>query len=166
MYSTKFTIRKTTDSDFNSIIQLNEVEVQQTSHMDLERLRYLDQLSCYHNVAIINGQVVAFLLAMREGTTYPNDNFNWFATRLTSFLYVDRIVVDSNFSGMKIGSSLYQNMFEFARMQSIKSIVCEYNIEPPNLASQSFHEKFGFKELGTQWVAGGTKLVSLQESKV
>jgi hypothetical protein len=25
-----------------------------------------------------------------------------------------------------------------------------------------FHEKFGFKEQGTQWVANGTKRVSLQ----
>jgi hypothetical protein len=28
--------------------------------------------------------------------------------------------------------------------------------------SQVKQTKFGFRELGTQWVAGGTKLVSLQ----
>lgn len=29
-------------------------------------------------------------------------------------------------------------------------------------ASQRFHDKFGFKELDTQWVANGTKKVSLR----
>jgi len=29
-------------------------------------------------------------------------------------------------------------------------------------ASQRFHDKFGFKELDTQWVANGTKKVSIQ----
>jgi predicted GNAT superfamily acetyltransferase len=28
-----------------------------------------------------------------------------------------------------------------------------------------FHDKFGFQELGRQWVAGGTKLVSLQAAE-
>ena len=54
---------------------------------------------------------------------------------------------------MKIGSRLYEDLFDYARSQGIKAITCEYNIQPPNPASQRFHDKFGFKELGQQWVA-------------
>lgn len=159
---TPLMIRDASETDFNSILGLNDVEVLQTSQMDLPRLRALDQLSAYHKVAVLDGRVAAFILAIRAGMPYENDNFAWFASRLGDFLYVDRIVVGSDFSGLKIGSRLYQDMFAQAKAQGIPNITCEYNIDPPNLASRAFHDKFGFRELGTQWVAGGTKLVSLQ----
>jgi predicted GNAT superfamily acetyltransferase len=37
------------------------------------------------------------------------------------------------------------------------------NIEPPNPGSDAFHAGRGFVEVGTQWVADGTKRVSLRE---
>jgi len=159
---TPFEIRDAHQPDFESILGLNDVEVQQTSHMDLDRLRLLDSLSAYHKVAVLDGHVVGFILAIRADAHYSNDNFSWFASRLEDFLYVDRIVVGSAFSGLRIGSGLYRDLFAYARAQGIPSITCEYNIEPPNLASRAFHDKFGFRELGTQRVAGGRKLVSLQ----
>jgi predicted GNAT superfamily acetyltransferase len=57
-------------------------------------------------------------------------------------------------------------LFEYARTNGVKVITCEYNIDPPNPASKRFHDKFGFKELGRQRVAGGSKLVSLQVAVV
>ncbi len=158
-------LRHATEADFDSIIQLNDAEVQQTSPMDRERLRLLSGMSCYHKVAIVECQVAAFLLAIREGAPYSNDNYEWFSPRFLSFLYVDRIVVGSRFSGRGIGSALYDDLFEYARSHGIRAITCEYNIEPPNPASRAFHEKFGFNELGTQWVAGGSKQVSLQAAE-
>ena len=103
---------------------------------------------------------------LREGAPYLNDNYAWFAARYPQFIYVDRIVVGAEFAGLKIGSRLYEDLFGYARSQGIKAITCEYNIQPPNPASQRFHDKFGFKELGRQWVAHGTKLVSLQAAEV
>jgi hypothetical protein len=41
-------------------------------------------------------------------------------------------------------------------------VTCEYNLFPPNEPSRLFHDRFGFREQGTQWVASGTKRVSLQ----
>jgi predicted GNAT superfamily acetyltransferase len=163
---TSFEIRDTTAHDFDIILELNDFEVQQTSQMDFERLRALHHLSAYHKVAVADGRVAGFILAIRAGAPYSNDNFAWFSSRLDDFLYVDRIVVGADFTGHKIGSSLYRDMFAYAKAQGIPRITCEYNIEPPNLASRAFHEKFGFAELGTQRVAGGTKLVSLQSAVV
>lgn len=155
-------LRTVTESDFKAILALNEAQVQQTSPMDLARLRLLVGMSVYCKVVIVQERVAAFLIALREGVPYENDNYNWFTTRFPRFLYVDRIVVDAQFAGLRIGSKLYENLFAFARTEGIGRIVCEYNVDPPNPASRRFHDKFGFKELGSQWVANGTKQVSLQ----
>ncbi|MFD0739780.1 GNAT family N-acetyltransferase [Lysobacter koreensis] len=159
-------IRDMVESDFERVVRLNDAEVQQTSQMDRDRLGLLVHLSSYCKVATVDGHVAAFLIALREGAPYQNDNYQWFAGRFPSFLYVDRIVVGADFSGRKIGSSLYGEMFEFARAHRVEAITCEYNIEPPNPASRAFHDRFGFKEVGRQWVAAGTKQVSLQAAMI
>jgi hypothetical protein len=158
-------LRTVAESDFEAILKLNEAEVQQTSPMDLARLHSLVGMSAYCKVVTVQEHVAAFLIALREGAPYVNDNYSWFATRFPSFLYVDRIVVDSQFAGRGIGSKLYTSLFAFARTEGIGRIVCEYNVNPPNPASRRFHDKFGFIELGTQWVANGTKQVSLQAAE-
>lgn len=163
---TQIAIRRATEADFARIVALNEAEVEKTSPMDRERLRELDRLSSYHKVAVADGQVVAFLLAMRESAPYVNDNFDWFSARLARFFYVDRIIVASAFFGRRIGTWLYQDLFAFARMQGVETVACEYNIEPPNHASQCFHQRFGFRELGRQWVADGSKQVSLRVCEI
>lgn len=133
--------------------------------MDLERLQTLHALSCYHRVATNYGRIAGFLLAMRETAPYQNENFIWFASRYPRFIYVDRVVVSREFSGMKIGTSLYNDLFGFARIDGVKTLVCEYNIEPPNAASKAFHDRFGFEEVGTQRVANSSKLVSMQAAE-
>lgn len=158
-------IRNISETDFEAILSLNDAEAQQTSPMDLARLQSLIEMAAYCKVATVDGQVAAFLIALRDGAPYENDNFAWFSSRFSRFLYVDRVVVSSEFSGRGIGSKLYDRLFAFARQDGIQTIACEYNIDPPNHASRVFHDKYGFKELGTQWAAGGTKQVSLQAAE-
>ena len=159
-------IRNTNTQDYPRIVELNDAEVQQTSAMDLTKLSVLVDMSCYHKVAIVDGRIAAFLLAMPENVAYQSENYVWFAARFPQFIYIDRIVVDAEFAGLKIGSLLYQDLFSYARSQGIQNVTCEYNIQPPNPASKSFHDKFGFKQIDTQWVAKGSKQVSLQVAEV
>lgn len=159
---TEILIREPHECDFQTIVDINDVEVQHTSPMDIQRLRDLDHLSAYHQVVEVDGKVVAFLLAMRENCPYQNENYAWFASHYAKFLYIDRIVVESRSGGLKIGSMLYQDMFNYARSNNIPVITCEYNLVPPNEPSRLFHEKFGFKEIGTQWLSDGIKKVSMQ----
>ena len=154
------------ESDFSGIVTLNEAEVQHTSPMDLNQLRFLAQISSYFKAVRIKKELAAFLIALREDAAYENDNYTWFSSRFEKFLYIDRIVVGAAFSGQKIGSELYTDLFDFADNHGVKTITCEYNIDPPNLASRAFHDRFGFRELGTQWVANGTKKVSLQAAEI
>jgi hypothetical protein len=160
------TIRDANPGDFAAICALNLAEVQHTSPMDVARLDELHGLAAYHKVACVDGEVAAFLLAMREDAPYRNDNFEWFQPRFPRFLYVDRIVVSPQFRGQRLGALLYDDLFEFARTTSVPAITCEYNISPPNEPSRRFHDRYGFEEQGTQWVAGGIKQVSLQAARV
>lgn len=155
-------IRDAEPSDFETICELNLAEVVHTSSMDVARLAELNAISCYHKVASVGGIVSAFLLAMCNGSPYKNDNFEWFSRKYARFIYVDRVVVSSASRGRRLGSLLYEDMFRHARCNAIPLVTCEYNIDPPNEPSRLFHDKFGFKEQGTQWVANGTKRVSLQ----
>ena len=134
--------------------------------MDVERLQDLDQFSSYHRVVEVADNVVAFLIAMRENRPYRNENYEWFASRYPKFFYIDRIVVNAKYGGLNIGTILYQDLFNYACSKGITAITCEYNLIPLNEPSRIFHKKFGFKEVGTQWLANGTKKVSLQATEI
>jgi len=155
-------IRHATQDDYGVILALNQGDEAHTSPMDSIRLAILDGLSCYHRVACIDGQVSGFLLAIRSGAAYENDNFAWFNRKYASFVYVDRVVIASAARGLRMGSLLYEDLFSWARLQGVPLVTCEYNIVPANEPSRRFHEKLGFKEQGTQWLANRTKQVSLQ----
>ena len=155
-------LRPAVPTDHTAICALNLAEQQHTSPMDLARLRELDALSAYHKVICVDGRVAAFLLAMRRGAPYVNDNFAWFDSRYPDFLYIDRIVVSADERGRGLGRLLYEDLFDCARAHGIPLLACEYNVNPPNEASRQFHDRFGFREVGTQWVAQGAKQVSLQ----
>jgi predicted GNAT superfamily acetyltransferase len=159
-------IRNAAASDHEAVCELNLAEVEHTSPMDAVRLSALAALSCYFKVACVEGRVAAFLLAMQSGASYENDNFSWFSRHYPRFVYVDRVVVSASYRGMRLGSRLYEDLFRFARDQAIPRVTCEYNIVPANEPSRSFHDKFGFKERGTQWVANGSKRVSLQVAEL
>lgn len=156
-------LRDATAADADRILALNDAEVAQTSAMDRGRLEELAALACRFTVVDLDDRVIAFLLAMDHTAAYDNENFRWFAARYPRFAYVDRIVVDAAAAGMGIGGRLYRDLFVHAYKRDLQRVVCEYNLEPPNPASRAFHDRFGFVEVGQQRVAGGTKLVSLQQ---
>ena len=68
--------------------------------------------------------------------------------------------------GRGLGRALYDAVFVQASRSQLPWVTCEYDIEPPNPASERFHRGFGFTEVGRQSVAGGRKQVSLQAALV
>jgi uncharacterized protein len=155
-------IRIAEPGDFARLVDLNAEVQQHTSAMDIARLAELDVLASFHKVILVDGRLAGFILAMRENCAYLNDNYAFFAARYETFVYIDRIVIAPDFAGLKLGSMLYRDLFDYARMNAITAVTCEYNIEPPNEPSRRFHDKFGFKQVGSQWLDGGKKNVSLQ----
>lgn len=155
-------IRRATETDFASILALNAESVAYLSPLDEDRLARLHAQAAYHRVVEDRSGVIAFLLALREGSNYDSPNYTWFAWRYPVFLYIDRVVVSRHARSKGAASLLYRDLFAFAQETAVPLVACEYDIDPPNPASERFHARFGFREVGSQSVAGGTKVVSLQ----
>ena len=155
-------IRPATPADFPAILALNLAAEALLSPMDASRLRELDASAAYHRVAVdpANGAVAAFLLAFREGAGYDSPNYRWFSERHERFLYVDRVAVAEGTRGAGLGGALYRDLFAHARATGVPRIVCEYYSVPLNEASQRFHARHGFEEVGTQWLPERGKQVS------
>jgi predicted GNAT superfamily acetyltransferase len=156
-------IRDAGSADFPAILRLNAEWVHFTSALDEDALTRLHAQSPYHRVAVLDGAVAAFLLALREGCDYGSPNYRWFDDRGGRFLYVDRVIVNTASQGRGLARLLYDDLLAFARKSGVDRIVCELDVEPPNLPSARFHDGYGFREVGTQLVSGGTKRVSLRE---
>ena len=148
--------------DFAAILALNEDSAHFTSPLAAERLDALHRVAAYHKVVESDGEIAAFLLAFREGAPYESPNYLWFAERYPRFLYIDRIVVAPAHRGARLGIALYDDIIAFAAANGVAWLTCEFDVEPPNPASMKFHERMGFAEVGTQWLGGGKKRVSLQ----
>ena len=159
-------IRQAQVSDFPRILQINATEEEKTSRIDLDRIAQLDLWSDYHKVAMMDDEVVGFLLVMSEASDYDGDNFRWFVERYSRFLYVDRIVIDRTSARRGVGSALYSDLIQFAATQSWSTLCCEINVSPPNPVSHAFHAHFGFKEVGRSAEASAPKVVSYQVTEI
>ena len=105
------------------------------------------------------GDIDALLLAFDQDADYDSPNFLWFRERYLRFVYVDRIVVAPESRGRSLARQLYDDLFENARHRGHDQVVCEVNTQPPNPASDAFHARLGFAEVGRAVLPGGDKAV-------
>ena len=112
-------LRNATPADFPAILQLNDESEHFLSPLTRPRLAKLHALAAYHRVIVLDGVLVAFLLAFREGTKYDSPNYRWFATRYPQYLYIDRVAVSATHRGNRYGALLYADLFSFARESSM-----------------------------------------------
>jgi uncharacterized protein len=155
-------MRAIQETDLASVCALNHADVQFTSPMDQPRLRQLLQLACFARVALVNGVVAGFIIAMPAEAPYENHNFAWFKQRYSDFIYIDRIVIGLAYRKLKLATALYSALLESARCEGKRHLTCEYNLTPLNAASARFHERFGFREVGCQNTVVGAKRVAMQ----
>ena len=158
-------LRDALPADFPRILQLNHELVHFLSPMDAGRLVHLAAQAIYHRVVEIDGRVVAFLLAFREGSGYDSPNYLWFERNYAAFVYIDRVVVAPDMQGRRIGNLLYDDVFAFAKATHVECVTCEFYVDPPNEVSRRFHARYGFEEVGSQSLPGG-KCVSMQMKHV
>ena len=62
----------------------------------------------------------------------------------------------------RMSARVAKDLFDWARQHAVPLVTCEYNIVPANESSRLFHEKSGFRNQGTQWLANRSKQVLLQ----
>ena len=130
--------------------------------MPMERMLWLKEMSDMFVVAEVNGELAAFLIAIREGQPYDSENYVWFSEKYPQFLYIDRIVIDEPFRAAGLGRALYQAVKDRAIETGVKVVTCEVDTIPYNETSLKFHEAMGFREVGEQIIRGGAIKVSLK----
>lgn len=158
-------LRPARPQDHPAILGLNAASVAFLSPLDGARLAWLDDIADLHLVAERAGQVLGFLLCLREGTAYDSSNYRWFAARHPRFVYIDRVVVSEQARGQGVAQALYAECFAHARRTGVPIVVCEYDLDPPNPASARFHAAQGFREIGQDRTPAG-KAVSMQLAEV
>ena len=159
-------IRPYEAKDEEAIIKLNADSVSFLSPMDRTRFAYLKSKSRLILVAEYDKKVVAFLIGFSDNADYDSVNYQWFSTRLKSFFYIDRIVVNKKYRSFGIGRTFYSKIYDWARQQGMKWLVAEIDIEPPNEKSLEFHHRQQFVEVAQQVAGNGNKVVSLQVKSI
>jgi uncharacterized protein len=145
----------------NAALALNNAHATELSPLNTSELRALLDGAFYARQV---GNLQAFLIALDEKhPTYASPNYLWFKSRQSRFVYVDRIVVAKGARGKGHARLLYVDLIEQASAAGHASIECEVNLDPPNPASDAFHEALGFRQVGTAAIHGGPKTVRYLE---
>jgi uncharacterized protein len=143
-------------TDESPWLALNNAHAEELSYLTPLRLRKLIGEAF---MAVKVGIGDALLIAFDQDADYDSENFLWFKRRLSSFVYVDRVVVDPATRGQGLARQLYRELFVRAAAAGHTRIVCEVNSNPPNPGSDKFHLSLGFAEVGTASISNGTKQV-------
>ncbi len=145
-------VRAVSVEDWPWIVTLNaanEVETSRLAEADMAKI-------ARESWAMLACGKEAFLIAYDEASAYGSPNFLWFRTRYRDFVYVDRVVVAMHARGRGLAGALYEKLIaEARRAPGCSRIVCEVNFDPPNPASDAFHARMGFEEVGRARLANG-----------
>ena len=159
-------VRNIEIADLARVLEINNANTPGVSELTMSELE-TDIENCLHALAIDNehGEVCAFCITFDPGAPDAGANHQWFADRFESFVYLDRIAIDSTHQNRGFGALLYQSV-EQRMLDSAEHslLVCEVNLEPPNPGSLRFHKRIGFSECGVQSTAPGYAVTYLQKS--
>ena len=137
--------------------RINQENTPEVGSRTLEGLQNSLENSDFNLCALVDNEIVGFVICFRDTEktnsymgNIEHKNFNEISQRVSDFLYIDRIAVDKNYRKRSIGSKLYDEVVNFAEMNSILHLTAEINLLPSkNIPSFNFHEKFAFTELDT-----------------
>ena len=153
-------IEPISSEDEPAVLALNTIHAAQLSLLDAAGLkRLLDAAYVARRI----GDLEAFMIAFDQDADYTSPNFLWFRERYPRFAYVDRIAVAESARGRGHARRLYEHLFEQARRDGHSIVTCEVNSDPPNPASDAFHDALGFRIVGEAAIHGGVRTVRYYE---
>jgi predicted GNAT superfamily acetyltransferase len=144
------TTRNIEIADLARVLEINNANTPGVSELTMTELE-ADLSHALHALTIENesGEVCAFCVTFAPDAPDAGDNHEWFAERYESFVYLDRIAIDSNHQNRGLGALLYQAVEQHMLDSAKHSLLCcEVNLEPPNPGSLRFHSRIGFTEVG------------------
>jgi len=159
------TTRNIEIADLARVLEINNANTPGVSELTFAELES-DLNNSLHALAIDNerGDVCAFCITFDPNAPDAGANHQWFAERYKSFVYLDRIAIDSNHQNRGLGALLYQAVEQRMLDSAEHSLLCcEVNLEPPNPGSLRFHKRIGFSECGVQSTAPGYAVTYLQK---
>lgn len=134
--------------DLDRVLEINNAAVPNMNELDIHAMRHFAETSPWFRVAVMEGTIEAFLIALRPGAGYESINYRWFEARYPDFVYVDRIAVHEASRGRGLGALLYDDVISYARSAGSPIVCAEVNLHPPNPGSIAFHERHGFERVG------------------
>lgn len=158
------TLRDAAIEDLDEVLKLNEANVPAVGKVSIEKMHWFREHAHYFRVAVAEERLAAFLIGLRPRTSYESSNYRWFCDNYDDFAYVDRVAVSDRARRSGLASRLYDDFA--AAMAGAGVMTCEVNILPPNPTSMRFHERLGFRQVGTIEYEPGAKEVALMELKL
>lgn len=160
------TIAPFTPDDAPEVLALNQANVPEVGPMDEAKLLALAAEADDLPVVKRDGEVVGFAILLTEGCDYSSPNYAWFSQRNPRFYYVDRIAIGEGARGQGLGAQLYRRATARAAETRRPVLCAEVNTIPPNPASQAFHARCGFEEVGRLRPYGPDAEVAMLERSV
>ena len=142
-------IRDVAKADLGAVLEINEQSVPAMNSLTLDRMRWFLREAEYFRVAECDSRIGGFLICLAPEAPYESANFLWLTERFRDFLYIDRVAVRKQFHRLGIASALYMDAAVRAPSR-FRTIACEVNTRPRNLASIRFHQRLGFKVVGAK----------------
>ena len=155
-------VRAVEAGELEWVRRLNNGAVPAVGVLEPEEVAWLHSNADYFRaVEVDSGQRAGFLIGLLPGRPYGSPNYQWFEERKEAFGYVDRIIAEPAYRGRGIGRLLYDDFATLARGAGMERLVCEVNTRPRNEGSLRFHDRLGFRAVGTAVV--GEKEVRMLE---
>ena len=100
-------VRNIEITDLPGVLEINNANTPGVSELTFTELE-TDLENSLHALAIDNeqGEVCAFCITFAPNAPDAGDNHRWFAERYESFVYLDRIAIDSNHQNRGLGALL------------------------------------------------------------
>ena len=150
--STEFKIVKFNGSLSNSTLE-NLYLLNQENTPEVGSIRGYESFTSLLDISSINllieykKQSIGFVICFRENSEYESLNYKFFNEIKQKFLYIDRVVIQSDYRRMGFGTRVYKYIDELAAKETLP-ICCEVNLIPLNQISLNFHAKNGFIKVG------------------
>jgi predicted GNAT superfamily acetyltransferase len=152
-------LRRVCEHDFSTLLDLNARALPEVNPMDDRLLQWFLDRAAYFRILEFDARLATFLVAVSHDSGYESEYFEWFVQRYERFLYIDRVIVAAWARRKRFAWHLFEDVASFAQREQYLLASDVYS-HPPNEPSLAFHRKFGFEQVGTQRIAGGTKVVA------
>jgi predicted GNAT superfamily acetyltransferase len=150
-------LREARDEDLDALLALNNSAGPGILPVDAERLSELLDFAAYFRIAVVDGVVAGFLIALDAHSEYDSLNYRWFQDRFPAFIYIDRIVIGRPFRRLGLGRVFYADVQSFSEVRS-PLLTCEVFLDPRDDVSVLFHGTYGFREEGQQTLPSGHRV--------